>query len=116
MANDKKEILDDTLKFRLSKAEHAEIKVRAKAANMPISAYLRFCALQQPGQILVASNPVSAIDSQAAFEIRRIGALIKSRYPKDDKSWTNEEKRQYWIAMNELLTISRMLSGEKDVS
>lgn len=116
MPVDKKETLDVTLKFRLSKSEHAEIKVRAKASNIPVSAYLRLCALKQPGQTLVTSHTVSAVDSQAAFEIRRVGALIKSRYPKDDKSWTNDEKRQYWLAMNELLAISRTLEGNKDVS
>lgn len=116
MPVDKKETLDKTLKFRLSASEFEEIKLLSKAAGKPISAYLRLCALNKNFHSSIPSRVVSTVDSQAAFEIRKIGALIKSRYPKDDKSWTNEEKRQYWMALNELLAISRTLEGDKDVS
>ena len=39
----------------------------------------------------------------AVLELRKIGAMLRGLYPKQDAGWSNAEKRRYWNAMETLL-------------
>lgn len=107
-----KTILDKTIKFRLSKDELEELKLRAKNAMMPVSEYIRTSALHN-SVIKTIPKAASPNLNPASFELRKIGAMMKSLYPKES-NWTNEEKRKYWASMKELLSLARKIEGEVD--
>lgn len=97
---------NQTFKLRISELDKQRLKERADAAGVSSSAFLINAISENP--IVIPGDP------KAAYELRRAGALMKSRYPSLAK-WTMEEKRQYWAALNELLSIARKIEGNKDV-
>lgn len=94
------------MKVRVSEAERDAIHKRARDLGLTVSDFLRQACLN-------GSITVRALDSDAAFELRRLGAMLKSLYPKD-ANWTNDEKRRYWAAMQALLGYAERLVPPKD--
>lgn len=90
------------LKIRVNEAEAAAATKRAEELGTTVSDLIRQSAIK--GNITVR-----ATDSDAAFELRRLGAMLKSLYPKA-ANWTNDEKRAYWDAMNRLLGYADQLA------
>ena len=91
--------------LRLSTDELAAIKARAQSADKPVSAFLRDLALGSPLIQAAAMQKIAAARelNPAVLELRKIGAMLRGLYPKNDVSWSNAEKRRYWNAMQTLL-------------
>jgi hypothetical protein len=94
--------------FRASTPEIDTINRNATQAGMRAGPYARDLAISG-GNLHI----VSRVDESAVFELRRLGAMLKSLYPKNS-NWTNEEKRTHWAAMQAVLAHARKLSGEDD--
>ncbi|SCC94659.1 putative Mobilization protein MobB [Thiomonas sp. X19] len=94
--------------FRASTPEIDAINRHAAQAGMRPGVFVRDLALSGGNLRLV-----SRVDASAVFELRRLGAMLKSLYPKES-NWTNEEKRAHWAAMKTVLAHARKLSGEDD--
>jgi len=98
-------------KVRWTVDEYAEIAQRAKAVDMTVSSYIRHAALQK--QI------VQRVDLLWIGELRRIGGLLRHRYPqvKASQNWTTQEKQKYWQTRDELLKFARQatqtITGKK---
>jgi len=88
-------------KVRWTVDEYAEIVERAKEVDMTVSSYIRQAALQK--QI------VPRVDLLWIGELRRIGGLLRHRYPqvKASPNWTAPEKQKYWQTRDELLKFAR---------
>lgn len=101
------------VKFRATPEEVAALKKLADASGMPVGRYLREKGLG--GSIKVTDKVVST-SSAEAFELRRLGAMLKALYPKES-NWTADEKRQWWGQMNLLIGIAQKIeaNGEADV-
>jgi hypothetical protein len=91
------------IKVRLLPTERQQLADRAAAAGMSASEYVRVAMMGET--IKVVSSPVRA-SSPEAFELRRIGAMLKSMYPKDSNAWTNREKREWWDSMHKLIAFA----------
>ena len=89
------------IKVRVSKSEREAFANRARELSTTSSDLIRQAAF---GELTVRS-----LDSDAAFELRRIGAMLKHLYPKQ-ANWTNEEKRRYWEAMDTLIGFAESLA------
>jgi hypothetical protein len=89
------------IKIRVTPVEREAVRKRAKDLGVSISDLIR--------QGTMGTITVRAIDSDAAFELRRLGAMLKSLYPKG-ANWTNNEKRRYWQAMETILGYAEQLS------
>ena len=96
---------DVFLKVRVTTGELAIIKVRARSADKPVSAFLRELALGSPLIQAAARQKVAAARelNPAVLELRKIGAMMRGLYPKQDVGWSNEDKRRYWNALKVLL-------------
>lgn len=96
--------------FRASADEIEKIEQNARAVGMRANAYVRSLALSG-GQLRIKNR----VDESAVFELRRLGALLKSQYPKES-NWTNEEKRKYWAGMQAVLEhAARLADGSEHV-
>jgi len=89
------------LKVRVTPDEREAVHQRAKDLGVSISELIR--------QGVFGSITVRALDSDAAFELRRMGAMLKNLYPKN-ANWSSEEKRRYWAAMESLLEYAERLA------
>jgi len=89
------------IRLRASEDEFDAIYSRAEKLGLTVSDFIR--------QATTGVVQVRVIDSEAAFELRRIGAMLKSMYPKD-ANWTAEEKRRYWQALETLLGYAEKLA------
>ena len=91
--------------LRLSADEFATIKARAQSADKPVSAFLRDLALGSPLIQAAAMQKIAAARAlnPTVLELRKIGAMMRGLYPKQDTGWSNAEKRRYWNAMQTLL-------------
>lgn len=94
--------------FRCTRAEIDAINAHAAQAGMRPGVFVRDLALSG-GKLRI----VSRVDEGAVFELRRLGAMLKSLYPKN-ANWTGEEKRHYWSAMKSVLEHADRLAGGKD--
>jgi len=96
---------DVFLKIRVTADEQVFIKVRAQSADKPVSAFLRDLALGSPIIQAAAMQKITAARelNPAVLELRKIGAMMRGLYPKNDAGWSNAEKRRYWNAMQTLL-------------
>jgi len=94
-----------SFKIRLNEDELGLIRINAANAQKPISAFVRDLALGSKETRMVAAQKKIADNqsNQIAFEIRKIGAMMRGFYPKNDMAWTNEDKKRYWDAMETLL-------------
>jgi NurA-like 5'-3' nuclease len=103
-------VRDQGIKFRVTEQEAQAIRERAASAGMQVSAYLREIAIG--GEVKVAKSRISA-PSPEAFELRRIGAMLKALYPKD-ANWSSEEKKRWWNTMSLLIGLAqRIEEGQK---
>jgi hypothetical protein len=94
--------------FRCTRSEIDAINAHAAHAGMRPGVFVRDLALSG-GKLRI----VSRVDESAVFELRRLGAMLKSLYPKES-NWTNEEKRHYWSVMKSVLEHADRLAGGKD--
>jgi hypothetical protein len=96
---------DVFLKFRVTADEQVVIKARAQLAAKPVSTFIRDLALGSSLIQAAAMQRVAAARelNPAVLELRKIGAMMRGLYPKQDASWSNEDKRRYWNAMETLL-------------
>lgn len=88
------------IKLRVTPEEREAIVRRARDLGLSVSDLIR--------QAATGPITVRAIDSDAAYELRRLGAMLKSMYPKES-NWSNEEKRRYWLAMETILGYAEKL-------
>ncbi|MHB1954476.1 MAG: plasmid mobilization protein [Sulfobacillus sp.] len=70
-----------------------------------LSDYLRWIAL--------GHRVCSVVDLQMVGELRRLGALLKHRYPQA-AYWTPEEKRRYWAGYEQLMDLAVRLEAVID--
>ena len=97
---------NEFIKVRVTPKERADITRRALDLGLTLSDLVR--------QATMGPVTVRAIDSDAAFELRRLGSMLKHLYPKD-ANWSNEEKRRYWQSMEVILGYAEQLvPKEKD--
>lgn len=96
---------DVFLKIRVTADEQVVIKVRAQSTGKPVSAFIRDLALGSPIIQAAAMQKIAAARelNPAVLELRKIGAMMRGLYPKQDAGWSNAEKRRYWNAMQTLL-------------
>lgn len=101
------------VKFRATPEEVTALKKLADASGMPVGRYLREKGL---GGSIKETGKVVSTSSAEAFELRRLGAMLKALYPKES-NWTADEKRQWWGQMNLLIGIAQKIeaNGEVDV-
>jgi len=98
-------------KVRWTVDEYAEIVERAKEVDMTVSSYIRHAALQK--------EIVPRVDLLWIGELRRIGGLLRHRYPqvKASPNWIAQEKQKYWQTRDELLKFARQatqtITGKK---
>ena len=92
--------------FRCTRAEIEAIHRNAAQTGMRPGVFVRDLALSG-GKLRI----VSRVDENAVFELRRLGAMLKSLYPKES-NWTNEEKRRHWDAMKAVLEHAGKLAGD----
>ena len=92
--------------FRCTRAEIDTINGHAAQAGMRPGVFVRDLALSG-GKLRI----VSRVDESAVFELRRLGAMLKSLYPKES-NWTNDEKRRHWDAMKAVLEHADKLAGD----
>lgn len=92
---------NEFIKLRVTPEEREAITRRARDLGLSVSDLIR--------QATMGPVTVRAIDSDAAFELRRLGAMLKSLYPKE-ANWSNDEKRRYWQAMETILGYAEQLS------
>jgi hypothetical protein len=83
------------LKLRVSTDEVAHFNSRASALGVSVSQLIRDTALH--GAVFVALEK-----SQAGFELRRLGAMLKHMYPAVDVRWTDGDRDRWWALINEL--------------
>ena len=102
-------VRDQVIKFRASADEARAINARARAVGVSVSRYLRDVGMSSKIRI---SRSVVASPSPEAFELRRIGAMLKSMYPKEG-SWTRQEKRNWWNTMSLLIGIAQRIDSER---
>ena len=89
--------------LRLYDDEHERLAAEAAACETSLGRYVVERAL---------NNPIpSYTDLQTVRELRRIGAMLKSLYPKD-ANWTNTDKRKYWAAMEEMMELSEAVRAK----
>ncbi|MFM2084746.1 MAG: hypothetical protein RLY95_1564 [Pseudomonadota bacterium] len=95
------------ISVRISVEDWMQINSKAQKSRQAVSAFVRNCA--------VAKKIVAAADEDTAFEIRRLGRMIKHLYPRIS-NWSAQEKKQYWDAMSELFAIANRVDGRaKDI-
>jgi len=88
-------------KVRWTVDEYVEVALRAEKVGMTVSGYIRHVALGKKLVLLV--------DLLWIGELRRIGGLLRHRYPqvKSSPNWTAQEKEKYWQTRDELLKFFR---------
>ncbi len=83
------------LNLRITPDEADFFNQRAQDLNVSVSQRIRDTALNGPISVTVDK-------SQAGFEFRRTGALLKHLYPARDQRWTAEDKKQWWALVQNL--------------
>ena len=101
-------VRDQVIKFRASEDEVKAINDRARAASVSVSRYLRDIGIGS--EIKIRKLSVAA-PSPEAFELRKIGAMLKFMYPKEG-SWSSQEKRDWWNTMSLLVGIAQRIDTE----
>ena len=88
-------------KVRWTVDEYAELVERAEKVGMTVSSYIRHVSL--------GKKLVPLVDLMWIGELRRIGGLLRHRYPqvKASPNWTAQEKEKYWQTREELLEFAR---------
>ena len=86
--------------FRLLESERRVLDERVARTNLSKSEFIRHAVFGIPIQ--------SITDTNAAFELKRLGAMLKHLYPKYS-NWSLEDKERYWTTMNNLIALSNSL-------
>lgn len=98
------------LRLRVTEDERDAIADTARGLGITTSDLIRQAVLH--GEV-----KVRATDSDAAYELRRLGAMLKNLYPKNASAgWSNTEKKLYWQAMNQLLGYAQQLAPHRSNS
>ena len=87
--------------LRLTESEFNAIKKNAASTDKTIANFIREATIQDA--VVVQRVEVKNSNNEIVFELRKIGAMMRGFYPKNDATWTNEDKRRYWEAMETLL-------------
>ena len=99
------------LKLRVSRNEVERFNERAASLGVSVSQMIRDTALH--GAVYVTVE-----NTQAGYDFRRLGAMLKHLYPARDSRWTAEDRKKWWALINELRDRADMLestaSGGKD--
>ncbi len=99
------------LKLRVSPDEVQRFNARAAALGVSVSQMIRDTALH--GAVYVTVDR-----TQAGYEFRRLGAMLKHLYPAGDIRWTAEDRKKWWAVIQELReradTLEATASGGKD--
>ncbi|MHB1528018.1 MAG: plasmid mobilization protein [Acidiferrobacteraceae bacterium] len=93
------------IKVYVDEAGYQHIAGNAASANQFLSDYLR--------RIALGHRVRSVVDLQMVGELRRLGALLKHRYPQA-AYWTTEEKRRYWAGYEQLMALAVALEAAID--
>ena len=93
------------IKVYVDEAGYQHIAENAAKANRFLSDYLR--------RIALGHRVHSVVDTQMVGELRRLGALLKHRYPQA-AYWTTEEKRRYWAGYEQLMALAVTLEAVID--
>lgn len=89
------------INLRMPDAESiVRIQENAQAAGLPMSEFIR--------RALDGRRMSCVVDRHMVGELRRLGAMLKHRYPKDS-NWSLEEKREYWAAMERIMELASEL-------
>lgn len=88
------------IKVYIDEAGYQHVAGNAASANLCLSDYLR--------RIALGHRVRSVVDTQMVGELRRLGALLKHRYPQA-AYWTPEEKRRYWAGYEQLMALATRL-------
>lgn len=83
-------------------ASIARIQEKAEAAGLPMSELIR--------RAVDGRRLSCVVDRRMVGELRRLGAMLKHRYPKDS-NWSPEEKRDYWAAMERIMELASELEA-----
>ena len=96
---------DPWISFRCPPPCQARIRAKADQAGLTVSELIRR---------VVMNRAIPAIaDQELVGQLRRVGALLKHRYPKT-ANWTPEEKRRYWAGYEQLMTLAERLKAALD--
>jgi hypothetical protein len=99
------------LKLRVSPDEAERFNARAAALGVSVSQLIRDSALH--GAVYVTLEK-----TQAGYEFRRLGAMLKHLYPARDIRWTAQDRKHWWALIKELReradTLEATASGGKD--
>ncbi len=96
---------DPWISFRCAPECQARIRAKADQAGLTVSEFIRR---------VVQNRAIPAIADQALVgQLKRVGALLKHRYPKTS-NWTPEEKRRYWAGYEELMALAEQLRAALD--
>ncbi len=96
---------DPWISFRCAPPCQARIRAKADQAGLTVSEFIRR---------VVQNRAISAIaDQELVGQLKRVGALLKHRYPKT-ANWTPEEKRRYWAGYEALMALAEELRAALD--
>ncbi|NOT18102.1 MAG: hypothetical protein HOP20_09120 [Sulfuriferula sp.] len=103
------------MKIRVTTDEYSIIRINAMNTGKSTSSFIRDLALgsKEVKQAATQQLAMRTGNNQIAFELRKIGAMMRGFYPKEDLSWTNEDKRRYWEAMETLLQRAYVIEKSK---
>ncbi|MHB1587399.1 MAG: plasmid mobilization protein [Acidiferrobacteraceae bacterium] len=93
------------IKVYVDEAGYQHIADNAAKTHRFLSDYLR--------RIALGHRVHSVVDVQMVGELRRLGALLKHRYPQA-AYWTPEEKRRYWAGYEALMALAVRLEAAID--
>lgn len=100
---------DKFIHFRVTSDEDRRIRERAKNAGLQLSDFIRQSSMN--GKVEVSRiEEHKPLHSEVAFELRRIGAMLKSMYPKDG-NFTTAEKRKWWSSISAILGAADRVDG-----
>ena len=83
------------LKLRVSRNEVERFNERAASLGVSMSQMIRDTALHGAVYVTVEKT-------QAGYEFRRLGAMLKHLYPARDIRWTADDRKKWWALINEL--------------
>lgn len=103
------------IKIRVTDEESRLIQTGAKNADKPVSQHLRDLSMGTPPvkASLIEQTAADVRNKEIAFELRKIGAMMRGFYPKNDPTWSNEDKKRYWEAMETLLQHAHAIERSK---
>lgn len=83
------------LKLRVSHEESALFTARAEKLGISVSQLIRDCTLRGAVKVTIEK-------SQAGYDFRRLGAMLKHLYPAGDSRWTVDDRKKWWALVQEL--------------